>query len=177
VSVTALPAQHDHLQESAAPLGTAPDKFEPPFVEPLKIIREWRGEASNDQFGWIARNIGDVDGDGVNDIVTSAPSHGEKESNAGRIYVYSVGYNRLLWTADGRPGDQLGYRCRSRGRYQRRRHPRTSLRVGLPARVSHSFTRGGMAGYCSLSALNIPAKSLEVTFPVSATSITTAVRT
>jgi hypothetical protein len=85
-----------------------PADFERPFVEPVKIIREWRGEAAGDQFGWIARNIGDVDGDGVNDIVTSAPTHGAGNSNAGRIYVYSVGNARLLWTADGQPGDQLG---------------------------------------------------------------------
>ncbi len=85
-----------------------PAAFDHPFVEPVKIIREWRGEASGDQFGWIARNIGDVDGDGVNDVVTSAPTHGAHGSNAGRIYVYSVGSGRLLWTADGAAGDQLG---------------------------------------------------------------------
>src|SRR5215208_5253453 len=27
-----------------------PAEFEKPFVEPVKIIREWRGQASNDQF-------------------------------------------------------------------------------------------------------------------------------
>jgi len=82
-----------------------PADFEQPFVEPVKIIREWRGEAAGDQFGWIARNIGDVDADGTTDIVTSAPTHG---GHAGRIYVYSVGTGRLLWTADGGPGDELG---------------------------------------------------------------------
>jgi hypothetical protein len=79
--------------------------FEHSFVEPVKIIREWHGEAAGDQFGWIARNIGDVDGDGITDIVTSAPTHGER---AGRIYAYSVGSGRLLWSADGMPGDELG---------------------------------------------------------------------
>jgi hypothetical protein len=90
-----------------ADLLTKPEDFEHPFVEPVKILREWRGEAANDQFGWIARNIGDVDGDGINDIVTSAPTHGV-DSHSGRIYVYSVGANRLLWTADGATGDELG---------------------------------------------------------------------
>ena len=85
-----------------------PEEFEHPFVEPVKILREWRGEAPNDQFGWIARNIGDVDNDGVNDIVTSAPTHGAGDSRSGRIYVYSVGADRLLWTADGGAGDELG---------------------------------------------------------------------
>ena len=85
-----------------------PEDFEHPFVEAVKIVREWRGEAAGDQFGWIARKIGDVDGDGITDIVVSAPTHGVNGSNAGRVYVYSVGSGRLLWTADGAPGDQLG---------------------------------------------------------------------
>jgi hypothetical protein len=46
------------------------EEFAQPFVEPVKVLREWDGEAMNDQFGWIARNIGDVDGDGANDIGT-----------------------------------------------------------------------------------------------------------
>lgn len=88
--------------------GDAAMQPENPFIEPVSIIREWRGEAPDDQFGWIARNIGDVDGDGIVDIVVSAPTHGSKGSSAGRIYVYSTGRNKLLWRADGRPGDQLG---------------------------------------------------------------------
>src|SRR5690242_9217 len=79
-----------------------------PFVEPVQILREWHGEAAEDQFGWIARNIGDVDGDGIADVVTSAPTHGADGPKAGRIYVYSTGKGKLLWTADGRPSDELG---------------------------------------------------------------------
>jgi len=82
--------------------------FDQPFVEPVNIIREWRGEAPEDQFGWIARNIGDVDADGIADVVVSAPTHGNNGNKAGRIYVYSAGRGMLLWSADGEPGDQLG---------------------------------------------------------------------
>jgi len=82
--------------------------FDNPFVEPAKIIREWDGEKPNDQFGWIARNIGDVDGDGVPDVVTSAPTSSRTGDKAGRIYVYSTKSGKLLWTADGRAGDELG---------------------------------------------------------------------
>src|SRR5262249_54695752 len=63
-----------------------PQEFAQPFVEPVKILREWRGEAPEDQFGWIARNIGDVDGDGIADVVVAAPTHGNNGNNAGRIY-------------------------------------------------------------------------------------------
>ena len=91
-----------------AALLPGPEDFANPFFENVKVIREWDGEAAGDQFGWIARNIGDVDGDGIPDVVTSAPTRRNGGDNAGRIYVYSTGSGRLLWTADGKPGDQLG---------------------------------------------------------------------
>ena len=85
-----------------------PADFADPFVEPVKVIREWDGEAMNDQFGWIARSMGDVDGDRVNDVVTSAPTKDIGGANAGRVYVYSTRSGKLLWQADGKPGDQFG---------------------------------------------------------------------
>src|SRR3954466_7160218 len=45
--------------------------FEHPFVEDVRILHEWDGDAAQDQFGWIARNLGDVDGDAITDVVTS----------------------------------------------------------------------------------------------------------
>ncbi len=89
-----------------AQLLPTPADFLHPFVEPVRILHEWRGEAANDQFGWIARNVGDVDGDGIADVVVSAPTHGA--SNAGKIYVYSGGSGALLWSADGLAEEQLG---------------------------------------------------------------------
>ena len=86
----------------------SPDDFAQPFVEMVHVIREWDGEAANDQFGWIARGIGDVDRDGVPDIVTSAPTKNIGGAAAGRVYVYSTKSGRLLWKVDGHPGDQLG---------------------------------------------------------------------
>lgn len=83
--------------------------FDRPFVEDVRIIREFVGEAAGDQFGWIARNIGDVDGDRVADFTTSAPTHATGGAPAGRIYVYSTRTGQKLWSADGNPGDQLGF--------------------------------------------------------------------
>lgn len=79
--------------------------FENPFVEDTKILREWDGEAMNDQFGWIARAVGDVDKDGVADFVTCAPTHA---TTAGRVYLYSTKSGKLLWQVDGATGDELG---------------------------------------------------------------------
>src|SRR5262245_45209612 len=75
-----------------AALLPTPADFAHPFVERVKIVHEWNGENRGDQFGWIARSLGDVDGDGVADFVTSAPSWAagnESGKDAGRVYVYS----------------------------------------------------------------------------------------
>ncbi|MEP6634236.1 MAG: FG-GAP-like repeat-containing protein, partial [Luteimonas sp.] len=92
-----------------------PADYADPFVEPVKIVREWDGEAANDQFGWIARKLGDVDGDGAVDFVTSAPTKDIGGANAGRVYAYSSRSGKLLWSVDGKPGDQLGNGIESAG--------------------------------------------------------------
>jgi len=111
--MTQIEEDHDlsSLKSDArfAALLPTPDDFKNPFVEPVAIVREWDGEAANDQFGWIARNIGDVDGDGIPDVVTSAPTKDVGAAkDAGRVYVYSTKTGRLLWSADGPAGGELG---------------------------------------------------------------------
>jgi hypothetical protein len=49
-----------------------------------------------------------MDSDGIPDIVTSAPTSGAGGEKAGRVYVYSTKSGKLLWAADGQPGDELG---------------------------------------------------------------------
>ncbi len=85
-----------------------PEDFKNPFVEDVKIIHEFDGEGANDQFGWIARKLGDIDGDGIADFVTSAPNNAAGGENAGAIYVYSSRRGKLLWRANGEKEDQLG---------------------------------------------------------------------
>ena len=159
-----------------AALLPTPAQFENPLVESVKIIREWRGEASGDQFGWIARNIGDVDGDGVTDIVTSAPTHGAQGSNAGRIYVYSVGSGRLLWTADGRPGDQLGTGVEAAGDTNGDGYPMWSPAARV-ARAWRTSTREKMGRCYRASSRATRMRPLAITFPPQAMSTGTATRT
>ena len=79
-----------------------PDQWERPFVEQARVLQRWDGEGEGDQFGWIARNVGDVDGDGIADVTTSAPTRALGDlTAAGRIYVYSGSSGALLWNADG----------------------------------------------------------------------------
>lgn len=85
-----------------------PEDFVNPFVEKVKIIREWAGETKGSQFGWIARKIGDVDGDRVSDFTTSAPTYQVNGQPAGRVYVYSSKSGKLLWLQTGQPGENLG---------------------------------------------------------------------
>lgn len=82
--------------------------FANPFVEDTRIIREWIGEGINEQFGWIARGIGDVDGDRIEDFVTSAPFKASGGGARGRIYAYSSKSGALIWKADGADGERLG---------------------------------------------------------------------
>jgi len=108
-----LAGLHDDPRFSA--LLPKPEDFANPFVENVKIIREWDGESANDQFGWIARGLGDVDGDGAADFVTSAPTRNAGGEQAGRVYVYSTRTGKLLWSVDGKAGDQLGTGLESAG--------------------------------------------------------------
>jgi Tetratricopeptide repeat/FG-GAP repeat len=86
------------------------DDFRNPFVERVKIIHEWVAETRGDQYSWIARSFGDVDGDRVRDVVTSAPSYGAagQPTGRGRVYVYSGRSGKLLWQYTGDPGENLG---------------------------------------------------------------------
>lgn len=88
-----------------------PDRiaFSPPFVEAnARIIHEWRGEAAGDEFGWIARGAGDVDGDKVTDIAVSATGNPPYGATRGIVYLYSGRLGKLIWKVTGDSGAGLG---------------------------------------------------------------------
>lgn len=88
-------------------------EYAAPFVQDRAVLQDWYGETAGDVFGWIARSIGDVDGDGISDITTSATGF---NNQAGKIYVYSSGSGDLLWSQEGdTPGGRLGHGIEAAG--------------------------------------------------------------
>ncbi len=61
------------------------------------LIRTIVGEASGDMFGWAVRGFGDLNGDGIGDVLVGAPGNDVAGAQAGRGYVYSgaAGSQRL----------------------------------------------------------------------------------
>lgn len=78
------------------------------FAEPVRVIHEWRGTAVGGEFGWIARAVGDVDGDRVSDVVVSAPANPPAGAQRGEVFVYSGRSGRQLWRQVGDSAARLG---------------------------------------------------------------------
>lgn len=84
-----------------------------PFVEPdVTVLHTFTGDDGAGFFGWVAENLGDLDGDGVNDVITSAPFF---DGNAGKIYVYSGADGTLLNAVTGDGLQVLGYSTSTAG--------------------------------------------------------------
>ncbi len=67
------------------------------------------GEGAGDNFGWIADNVGDVNGDGIDDVALTAPFNDAGGADAGRAYVHSGATGTLLYRVTGATaGGQLG---------------------------------------------------------------------
>ncbi len=70
-------------------------------TEGCVAIHTLLGEAAGDQFGWEARVLGDIDGDGAPDFIVSAPTHDSAGVDSGRVYVYSGATGAELYHLDG----------------------------------------------------------------------------
>jgi hypothetical protein len=67
------------------------------------------GEQSQDRFGFALARIGDIDGDGLDEIITSSPEQGTL--NYGRVYVVSTRDASVIRTHTGAlPSENFGER-------------------------------------------------------------------
>ncbi len=77
------------------------------FVEPdVDVIRLLSGEQDGDYFGWIAANVGDLDGDGVDEALVPAIAF---DGFAGRVTLFSGSDGSVLNDVVGAPGTAFGY--------------------------------------------------------------------
>lgn len=81
------------------------------FVEPdVQVLHELDGNGPSGvaYFGWAVSELGDVDGDHVEEAIVGEPGTGP-DAATGSTYVYSGRTGRLIYRFDGAPGDQLGF--------------------------------------------------------------------
>lgn len=76
------------------------------FAEPVEVLHVTEGRAAGDQYGWVARRVGDVDADGHADYASTAPTHGD----AGWVRVLSGRTGEVLhdWLGAS-AGEQFGW--------------------------------------------------------------------
>jgi hypothetical protein len=68
------------------------------FVErDVEVIHTLTGVGPGEQLGFVGEKLGDVDGDGVNDIVLGAHSSDEAGINTGRATVFSGATGDVVW--------------------------------------------------------------------------------
>ena len=81
-----------------------------PFVEAdATPYITFNGEVFGDGFGWEAENLGDINQDGINDVIISAPLYPVDGTPGGKAYVYSGADGSLLNAVTGNAWDQFGY--------------------------------------------------------------------
>jgi hypothetical protein len=87
-----------------------------PFVEPDAAPSiTFNGELVGDGFGWVAENLGDINHDGINDVIISANLYPVEGTPGGKAYVYSGADGELLNAVTGKPYDQFGYSASTAG--------------------------------------------------------------
>ena len=105
---------HNNLPRILIGLGAIAMAFDAPpaaaqFAEPdVSVLYTLTSDEANDQFGWVADAIGDLDSDGASEIIIGAPSNSGGGPSAGAAFVYSGRNGTLMNTVTGLPFDALG---------------------------------------------------------------------
>jgi hypothetical protein len=80
------------------------------------LILQFNGANTNDYFGTSVASAGDIDGDGVEDVVVGAPQADSGNGNTGSAFVYSGATGNQLWRFDGfQGGEWMGCAVASAG--------------------------------------------------------------
>ena len=86
------------------------------FLECVRLNHTLTGEAPGDQFGWVSAPLSDTDGDGVQELLVTAPFHATGGTNSGRVYLYDGRTGVERFHVDGQAtGERLGFSVRHAG--------------------------------------------------------------
>ncbi|MEZ6195873.1 MAG: hypothetical protein R3F20_09100 [Planctomycetota bacterium] len=72
------------------------------------VIRTFDGTGIGDELGTSLASAGDIDGDGIEDLIVGARSNDDGGLQAGSVYVFSGASGALLHQFMGAVGDELG---------------------------------------------------------------------
>jgi hypothetical protein len=75
------------------------------------LLREHRGDSADDHLGWSVAAAGDVDGDGVGDLIAGAVDDDDAGSSAGSARVWSGATGLPILTVHGTAATQLYGTC------------------------------------------------------------------
>lgn len=76
--------------------------------ESQSMLYQIFGARPNDLFGWAVMEVGDVDGDGVTDLVISAPNAQIGSGYTGEVTLHSGADGTPLWAAGSLTGETFG---------------------------------------------------------------------
>jgi hypothetical protein len=104
----------------AAPVGFSSTSAEPtnptdqsPFQEKeIDILYNLKGENAGDGYGWLGARLGDLNGDGVNEFLVTAPFY---NGFHGKIYLYSGADGSLIDAVAAPDVEYFGYAARDAG--------------------------------------------------------------
>lgn len=127
-----------------------PRSSRPFFEETVKVLHESYGEGPGDQYGWVARRVGDVDGDGIQDYASTAPTHG---AGKGAVYVHSGKSGERLYRWVGAAGENYGWAVAGAGDVNGDGHD--DVLIGAPGSAQGrgaAYVRSGADGSVLLAA-------------------------
>ncbi|MCO7224207.1 FG-GAP-like repeat-containing protein [Pleionea sp. CnH1-48] len=119
------PANNEHYRYDLIPKGFAPSPTPakqalsnaPLFEEPdVTVLMTLTGEQATDGFGWVAEDLGDINGDGAGDFIVTAPFFSTNVPfPAGKIYVYSGADGSILNSVTSPGVPVWGYSAKGAG--------------------------------------------------------------
>ncbi len=88
--------------------------------EPMKVTLIIDGTSEGDMFGWAVANVGDLNGDSIDDLAVGAPfaDNGGEDSGSVAIFYGGSGFDGTpdIWIHGSSIGNQLGYSLGAGGR-------------------------------------------------------------